>query len=519
MNAYHLFLTLLSIYIGFLVLTGIYFGRKQRSQTDFWLAGRSAGCISIGFSAAASWLTAGALLAVIGFYMLLGMGSVWGFVAPNILALFIIAFFVKKIKSLPAITQPELLEMRYGPHLRLPVALIITVVMILFAVADIKGFSMVLEIFYGIDSTWAALIVGLAVAVYVSLGGLSAVIATDVVQFICLSLFILVMAGIVMTHAGSVSDMSWGSLMAAAPENWWNPLSIGLPMVLIFVLAIVPGWITEQDPWQRVWAAKDNQSARNGMLLGSFLVTLVFGGCALIALGLNRLYPEIASLGFPMGMAKAEPALLTYIMESKFSNFSLAVCAVSLATAAMSCTDTFAASGASCISRDIFQRYLYKNADPSQIRLVNRISVLVIVFLATLGSFFINSIIDAIHIATFIASASYFFVLMGGLYWKRATGPGAVASLWAGFIIQTGLVIFDLGKTMPMAPSYLESIHPVFMGHGVILAMTISGLVFVGVSLATRSSKTEQLSPFFKNLGLDDVRQKEFAGQWSAEAE
>lgn len=519
MNAYHLFLIILAVYIGFLLITGFYFNRKEQSQADFWLAGRSAGFISLGFSAAASWLTAGALLAVIGFYMLLGMGSVWGFVAPNILALFIIAFFVKKIKSLPAITQPELLEMRYGSHLRLPVALIITVVMILFAVADIKGFALVLQVFYGIDSTYAALIVGLAVAVYVTLGGLSAVIATDVVQFVCLSLFVLIMAGVVMTGAGSVSHMSWSRMITSAPDNWWNPASIGLPMILIFVLAIVPGWITEQDPWQRVWAAKDNPSARNGMFLGSFLVALVFGGCALIALGLNVIYPDIAKAGFPMGMAQAEPALLTFIMDSNFSGFSLALCAVALATAAMSCTDTFAVSGASCISRDIFQRYLIKDAGPRQIRLVNRISVLLIVSLATLGSFFINSIIDAIHIATFIASASYFFVLMGGLYWKRATGPGAIASLWTGFSVQTGLVVLDLARTAPMAPPWLESVHPVFMGHGVIVAMLISGLVFIGVSLATRPCEKEQLAPFFKEADVTMTTKPEFAGQLSMEAE
>ncbi len=497
MSAYHLFVFFLFIYICFLVMTGIYFNKQQQSQTDFWLAGKSAGFLSIGFSAAASWLTAGALLAVIGFYMLLGMGSVWGFVAPNILALFIIAFFVKKIKTLPAITQPELLELRYGKHLRLPVAIIITVVMILFAVADIKGFALVLEIFYGINSTYAALIVGLAVAVYVTLGGLSAVIATDVVQFICLSLFILVMAVMVMSSAGAAADMSWGHIVSSAPEGWWNPASIGLPMILIFVLAIVPGWITEQDPWQRVWAAKDAKSARNGMLLGSFLVALVFGGCALIAIGLNTIYPEIAKAGFPMGMAKAEPALLSFIMDSNFSSIGLALCAVALATAAMSCTDTFAASGASCISRDIFQRYLYKTATEKQIKTVNRASVLLIVFLASLGSFFINSIIDAIHIATFIASASYFFVLMGGLYWKGATGPGAIASLWTGFIVQSALVVLDLIKTPPMAPPYLESIHPAFMGHGVIFAMMISGSVFFIVSMVSSPSSQEQLEAFF----------------------
>ncbi|MCG8616539.1 MAG: sodium:solute symporter family protein [Desulfobacterales bacterium] len=506
MTSYTLFLIVLGTYITFLVLTGIYFSKKQNSQADFWLAGKSAGFLSVGFSAAASWLTAGAMLAVIGFFMLLGMGSVWGFVAPNILALFIIAFFVKKIKSLPAMTQPELLELRYGPHLRLPVALIITVVMILFAVADIKGFAMVLEVFYGITPAYAAMIVGLAVAVYVTLGGLSAVIATDVVQFTCLSLFILIMAGAVLSGAGTAANMDLGQMVTAAPEGWWNPVSIGFPMVLIFVFAIVPGWITEQDPWQRVWAARDERAARNGMFLGSLLVAVVFGACALIALGLNVIYPDVAKAGFPMGMAKAEPALLTFIMDSNISGFSLALCAVALATAAMSCTDTFAASGASCISRDVFQRYIYRDASMAQVKTVNRLSVLLIVALATIGSFFITSIIDAIHIATFIASASYFFALMGGLYWKRATGPGAVASMWTGFIVQTGLVIFDIAKTAPMSPPYLESLHPVFMGHGVILAMAVSGLVFVTVSLATRPSDEKQLEIFF---GRDDSGPRE----------
>ncbi len=497
MDAYFVFLLVLFVYISFLVLTGFYFHKKQQSPTDFWLAGRSAGWISIGFSAAASWLTAGALLAVIGFFILLGMGSIWGFVAPNIVALCIIGLFVKKIKKLPSITQPELLEMRYGKYLRLPVAIIITVVMILFAVADIKGFALVLEVFYSISPLYSVFIVGGAVAFYVTLGGLSAVMATDVVQFLCLSIFVMFMAFTVMTGASEVADMSWSQMVTTMPDDWCNPASIGLPMILIFVLAIVPGWITEQDPWQRVWAAKDERSARNGMFLGSLLVAIVFGGCAFIALGLNVIYPEIAKAGFPMGMAKAEPALLTFIMDSGFSNISLALCTVALATAAMSCTDTFAASGASCIARDVYQRHLHKDASTKQMHVVNRASVLIIVVLATLGSFVINSIIDAIHIATFIASASYFFALMGGLYWKRATGAGAIASLWGGFILQVGLVIFDLYKTAPMAPPYLESIHPILMGHGVIIAMLVSGTVFVAVSLVTKPSEDAQLAIFF----------------------
>ncbi|WP_135610568.1 sodium:solute symporter [Methanococcoides sp. AM1] len=499
MDGYQLFMVMLAVYLCGLIGIGWYFTKRQKTVTDFWLAGRKIGTIGIGFSSAASWLTAGGILAVIGFFMLLGMGSIWGFVAPNILALLIIAIFVKRIKHLPAITQAELLEQRYSSALRAPVGIIITIVMILFAVADIKGFALVLEIFYGVDPIYAALIVALAVSVYVTLGGLHAVVWTDVVQFVFLSIFAIIMAFLAVDSATSgVAGISTASdLFSGVPTDWWNPFIIGMPMVLIFVFAIVPGWITEQDPWQKVWAAKDSTSARNGLVLGSLLVTIVFAACAVIAIGLNALYPEIAAAGFPMGMAQAEPALLTYIV-STFSPVVIGLSAIGLAAASMSCADTFATSGASCISRDIYQRFVKPDATMKQMLAINRLSVLFVVAAATVGSFFINSIIDAIHIATFIASASYFFPLMGGLYWKRATKEGALAGLLVGAIAQVSFTVYDLSMTAPMAPPYLETVHPVLMGHGVIVGMALSGIAFFGVSFMTRPSNIINLAPFFK---------------------
>jgi SSS family solute:Na+ symporter len=164
----------------------------------------------------------------------------------------------------------------------------------------------------------------------------------------------------------------------------------------------------------------------------------------------------------------------------------------------MSCADTFATSGASCISRDIYQRYIKPEATMKEMMVVNRISVLIIVLAATAGSFVIPNIIDAIHIATFIASASYFFPLMGGLYWKRATKEGAFAGMLVGFAVQVTLVALDLIKTPPMAPYYLETIHPALMGHGVIVGMGLSAIAFFGVSLMTKPSSRVNLAPFFE---------------------
>jgi len=516
MDGYSIFLVMLAVYIAVLVAIGWYFNNRQKSVTDFWLAGRRIGPSALGFSAAASWLTAGGILAVVGFYMLQGMGSIWGFVAPNILALLIIALLVGKIKNLPAITQPELLEQRYGSVVRWPIALIITVVMILFAVADITGLSLVLQVFYGLDPLYAAAIVAIAVSLYVTLGGLSAVVWTDVIQFAFLAIFTV---GIAFVAVGTVADgglntpaISSSELFGNVSGDWWNPFSIGLPMVLIFILAIIPGWITEQDPWQKVWAARDAKSASLGMVIGSLMITVVFAACAVIAIALNSIYPEIAEMGFPAGMALAEPALLAFVSE-RFASAPavIALSAIGLAAASMSCTDTFATSGASCISRDIFQRYIKPDATMKEMMVVNRISVLVIILAATAGSFVIPNIIDAIHIATFIASSSYFFPLMGGLYWKRATKEGAFAGMVVGFTVQVALVALDLIKTPPLAPNYLESIHPILMSHGVIVGMSLSAIAFFGVSLMTKPSSKVNLAPFFEEeaeeLALYEARE------------
>ncbi|AKB52713.1 sodium-solute symporter, putative [Methanosarcina barkeri str. Wiesmoor] len=515
MNGYSIFLVMLTVYIAGLVAIGWYFNSRQKSITDFWLAGRRIGPSALGFSAAASWLTAGGILAVIGYYMLQGMGSIWAFVAPNIISLLFLAVLVKKIKNLPAITQPELLEQRYGSIVRLPIALIITVVMILFSVSDITGLSLVLQTFYGVDPLYAAAIVAIAVSLYVTLGGLYAVIWTDTIQFSFLALFAIVMAfatvGTVADGGLNTSAISVSQLFGNVSGDWWNPFSIGLPMVLIFSFALIPGWITEQDPWQKIWSAKDEKSASVGMVLGALMITVIFAVCAVIAIALNNIYPEIAGMGYPAGMASAEPALLSFVSE-RFASAPVVVAfsAIGLAAASMSCTDTFSTSGASCISRDIYQRYIKPDATMKEMMLVNRASVLFIILAATAGSFIIPNILDAIQIATFIASSSYFFPLMGGLYWKRATKEGAFAGMVIGFIVQVSLVALDLINTPPLAASYLESVHPILMGHGVIVGMSLSAIAFFGVSLMTKPSSKVNLAPFFeeeaKELSLSETK-------------
>jgi len=489
LDAYSLFLVFLAIYIAVLLGIGLYFSSRQKSVTDFWLAGRELGPIVIGFSAASAWITASALLLATGLFLLIGVGSIWIWVFPNIAGLIIIAAISGRIKNIPALTQPELMEIRYDPMIRAPVALAITIMMILFSVTDFIGFKLVLGTFFGIDPFYAVALMAVSVALYVSVGGFRAVVWTDVVQY-------LLLAGLAIYVAALALDLSAGkgvTLLAAASAlgtDWWDPLLLGgLMGALVFLVALLPGWVAEQDPWQKIWAARDERSAKRGLLLGAALLALVYLCCFLTAIGLFVLYPR------PTGEVEAEMLYLKLISDN-VSPALLALLSIGFAAASMSCTDTFATSAASCISRDLIQRHLRPAATMKEMLVINRILVIIMIGIAAAIALYANSIVDAVIIATVIGTTSYFFPIIGGLYWKRATRWGAMAALIVGGGTQILLISYEqFWLKLP-----LDSISPYLTEHGVLVGLTLSALFFVGVSLATRPQPDIRLAVFFPDI-------------------
>jgi Na+/proline symporter len=489
MDAYSLFLVFLAIYIAILLGIGLYFSRRQRSETDFWLAGRELGPISIGLAAASAWTTASALLLATGLFLLYGIGSIWIWVFPNIAGLAIIAAISGRIKNIPALTQPELMEIRYDPMIRAPVAVAVTIMMILFSVTDFIGFKMVLGTFFGIEPIFAIAIMAVSVALYVGVGGFRAVVWTDMIQYILLA----GLAAYVAHMALGLSANEGVSLIAASTmlgADWWDIFSMGgILGALVFIVALVPGWVAEQDPWQKVWAARDDRSAKRGLLLGATLLVLIYSFCLLAAIGLSVIYPR------PGNEMEAEMLYLRIISDN-VPGWLLGLLTIGFAAASMSCTDTFATSGASCLSRDLIQRHLWPTATVKEMLILNRILIVIMVFISALIALNVDSIMDAVIIATVIGTTSYFFPIIGGLYWKRATKWGAMAALVAGGGTQILLVSYE--QFWLKAP--LDSISPYMVEHGVLVGLSLSALFFVGVSLATRQAEDIRLAPFFPDI-------------------
>ncbi|HPE63366.1 MAG TPA: sodium:solute symporter family protein [Methanothrix sp.] len=498
MDSYHLFLLLLGLYIAVLIGIGLRSSRGQRSVTDFWLAGREIGAANIGLSAAASWLTASALLLATGLFLFIGVGSVWVWVFPNVAGLLIIATIAKRVKNIPAMTQPELLEIRYHPIVRAPVAVAIAITMILFAVTDFIGFKLVLATFFGVPPLYAVLIMAVAVSIYVSLGGFRAVVWTDAVQFVFL-------AGVAVGVAALATrdSLEGGTTLAAASASlgadWWNLFILGgVSGALVLQLALLPGWVAEQDPWQKIWAARDDGSAKRGLVLGALLLAVVYLACFVTAVALRAIYP------LPAGEIEAEMLYLAFIQES-LPGALVALFAIGFAAASMSCADTFATSGASCISRDIVQRHIRPDASMKEMLVINRVLVIAMIAISAGIALKVESIVEAVIIATVIGTTSYFFPIMGGLFWRRATRWGALGAVIVGGGTQIALISYE--KLVLKAP--LETVSPKLAGygllaeHGVLIGLSLSALVFVGISLATARPEAARLAPFFADVGRD----------------
>jgi SSS family solute:Na+ symporter len=498
MDAYHLFLVFLAIYIAVLAAIGLISSRRQKSVTDFWLAGRELGSFTIGFSAASSWITASALLLATGLFLLMGASSIWIWVFPNIAALIIVAAISGRIKNIPALTQPELMEIRYDPMVRAPVALAVTIMMILFSVVDFIGFKLVLGTFFGVEPVYAILIMAAAVALYVSIGGFRAVVRTDLLQYILLAGLAIFVAFLALKLSAE-EGISLSFAAASLGTDWWNPfvsgmlLPAGLLSVLILQMALLPGWVAEQDPWQKIWAARDERSAKHGLILGAALLALVYLCCLLTAVGLSVLYPK------PSGEMQAEMLYLEIISDN-VSPALLALLTIGFAAASMSCTDTFATSGASCISRDLIQRHIRPTATMKEMLVINRILVIIMIAISAFIGLKVESIMDAVIIATVIGTTSYFFPIIGGLYWRRATKWGALAALIVGGGVSILLIFYELfWLEQPLSMAYPQ--YAILLAeHGVLIGLSLSAIFFVGVSLATPRTETIRLAPFFPDM-------------------
>lgn len=347
--------TIICIY--FLILLGIALSasRKQKTTTDYFLAGRNVGFFAIGASIFASNIGSEHIVGLAGQGASTGLAmahyELHAWIVVLLAWVFVPFYYQSKV-----FTMPEFLEKRFGKEPRWILSIVSLTAYVLTKVsvtvyAGALVFQTLLPDTFGSpqNAFWVGAITTVTLTgLYTVAGGLRAVLYTDLLQTI-----ILLIGSTAITYFGLIKLGGFNELRVFASENvaqyaLWRPLSDpDFPWLGILIASPIVGiwyWCTDQYIVQRTLAAKDLKTARRGALLGAFfkiwpvLIFLIPGliGAALNAKGIleiaidkngniigDQVFPTMVATLLPEGLRGLVVAgIIAALMSSLSSLFN-----------------------------------------------------------------------------------------------------------------------------------------------------------------------------------------------------
>lgn len=364
------------------------------------------------------------------------------------LSLFFAPFYIRSGVT----TLPDFLEKRYNRAARdwLAVLSIFAAIVIHIGFAFYTG-AWVLHGMFQIPVNVCILVVAGLAGLYTIVGGLLAVMWTESIQTI-----ILLTGAISITLIGLFSPQvgigGWSALEEAVhPVNFSiiRPSSdpTGLSVWAVFLGYPVIGlwyWCCDQVIVQRVLAAKDENHARVGPLFTGFIKILpmfIFVLPGVICLGLINKGVHTDPLADPK-------EALTYLINHVLPPGMKGLMAAALLAAMMGSVSAALNSIATVFSYDIVKRW-WPNTSEHRLVLVGRIVTAVAMVAAIAWSPFIarfGTIFKGLNDLICYMAPPVTAVFLLGVFWRRASGPAALITLWSGALLGAAVFVVDFLK-------------------------------------------------------------------------
>ncbi|QDS98208.1 sodium:solute symporter family transporter [Adhaeretor mobilis] len=453
---------------------GWYYSRRTKTTDDYLLGGRTMKPWAVGLSLFATLLSTLTYLAMPGEMiqhgpMILAQLAAYPFIVL-VVGWLMIPFFMK----LQVTSAYEILELRLGAGVCLLGSFfflslrLMWMAMIIYATT-----SKVLIPLLGWDPSaipYACAVLGVVTVIYTSMGGIRAVVLTDVVQtFILFGGAVLTMV-IITVHLGGV-DAWWPTEWAATwdpPKLWFDPgsrVTIAAAFTASFTWYICTAG-SDQMAIQRYLATRDVKAARRMFAISvgtSGLVTAFLGilGFALLAYFQSR--PWMLADGQTIA-SSADMLLPRFILLGLPVGISGLVVAALLA-AAMSSLSSGINSSCSVITVDLVDRFRRdKKSETDHVRLAKYVSWLVgaaVVVLSCYAGLVPGNLLEATFKVANLLVAPLFVLFFMAMFVPWATSLGTLLAAGASTATAIGIAfygIFDLGFLWIMPGSLLAGI-------------------------------------------------------------
>ena len=461
-----------------MVLVGVYFSRKNKNAKQFTTASGNIPGWALGISLYATFLSSNTFLGVPG----KAFGSNWNSLVFSLsmpfAAYFATRFFVPFYRSHGEVSAYTHLEKRFGAWAR-------TYAMVCFILTQLArmgsiffGIALTLQALTGVDMKTIMVVTGICIIIYTVLGGMEAVIWTEVVQGIIKTVGALIVLGIILyemkggvgeIYRIGVADEKFGlgsfSLTDFSSSTFWVVFLYGFFINL-------NNFGMDQNYVQRYHTARSEKEAARSVWLCVYWylpVSLLFFiiGTALYAYFSQ--HPELLDVIKQQVAAEKNvdintltPAdygdkILPYFMVLKVPKGLVGLIIAAILSAAMSTISSGMNSSATVFLKDIYQRYINPNPGPKKEMLILYTvtaftGILSIVFgIALIG---VQSILDMWWELAGILSGGMLGLFLLGMIEKKKKNAEAVTGTIVGILV---ILWMSLSKYFPEQWQHLKS--------------------------------------------------------------
>ena len=492
---------IVAVYLGGSILIGLWANRYVGGLSDYLVAGRT-----LRIRLALATMT-GTELGLVTVMYVAQLGYTKQFASLylaviEVLGLAVIGLtglVVYRLRQEAVLTVPEYYERRYTQTVRVVGAVMMVLAGVLNMGVFLKAGSLFLVGVTGLEDPMALKLImtGLLLLVlfYTVLGGMVSVVITDLVQFLVLGVGSLVVSGFVLSELGGIEG-----LWELSGTTYIDPLLNDNPVTEAAGDGVGPGMLTAQ--WvtlsiavmlwpatvSRTLAVKSPTVARRLYLFSTipFLARRTLP--ALWGIGAFAFFSLHADLGSDfqdqielekLSTLSAMPLYLAKIIPTGL----LGIVTAAMLAAFMSTHDSYLLCWSGVVAQDIVAPLCGGLSDRGRV-LVTRVSIVVIgAFLLFWGLWYEvgQELWDYLAITGTVYLSGALPVIVGGLYWKRASSTGALAALVCGLIGVCGLsqVIEVINRYLFPDPTGFQ-VFPAMM---MLVTMITPTLVFIPVSL------------------------------------
>jgi solute:Na+ symporter, SSS family len=416
------------VYLLAMLAVGFYFLKKNKTMDDYFVGGRQISSIHIGLSVVATDVGGGFSIGLGGLGFVMGLSGSWllftGLIGAWLAGVFLIPRVFSIARERGFLTFPQFLASVFNRRVAVVAGIISAISYLGFTSSQIlAGAKLASSTFDGLSLKNALLLMGVIAVLYTSLGGLKAVIYTDTIQWIVLLSGLIFVALPFTLH----SIGGWETAREHLGKEYFSLTNISWQQLVNWAFTIIPIWFVGMTLYQRIYAARDEKTAKRGWFIAGLFeypimafIGVILGLLARVAMaeGIIQNY-SAATIDPELGL----PILLRTILPVGF----LGVVMASYFSAVMSTADSCLMASSGNILTDVLGKHKKKRS-----LLYSQLLTLGLGAVALLLALKMENVLELMLLSYAFMVSGLIVPVLAGLFTKNPNAKAALVSMVAG---------------------------------------------------------------------------------------